>query len=235
MNTGIKQKIIELAEKSPKEEICGLIYSDNGRAKVFECKNIAIDPSCNFEVSTEDHMKCIGLGRIIATYHSHPYGPSAFSEHDLDMAENSFSLPSYIYSIPEKEWMEYIPKSYQVDPEGRPFVWGFQDCFETVRTHFRQNHGIYIQDYDRDESFEHARSYAIVENFEREGFVAQPLGCIAVNDVFVFESMAAPQHLGIFKGNSRFLHHPLNMLSRIEILGRWQGRIKYILRHRNFL
>lgn len=235
MNTRVKRKIIELAESSPNEEVCGLIYFENGHADAFPCKNIAVDPTHDFEISMDDHMECLKRGQIIAFYHSHPHGPAAFSEHDLDVAENAIALPSYIYSLPKKQWLEYLPKSYQTNVEGQPFVWGFKDCFETVRADFRQNHGIYIRDYDRDESFEHAQSHVIAENFEKEGFVAQPLGCLMVNDVLVFETMAAPQHVGVFKGNSRFLHHPLNALSRIEILGRWQSRIKYILRHRNFL
>lgn len=239
MNTIVKKKIIEQCEQNPLEEICGIIFVQNGVADLFSCKNLAADPSLDFEISTDDYMECLKRGRPIAIYHSHPANlPQAFSTGDggdIEGAEE-LCLPSYLYCLGTKEWLEYIPQSYHESIFDREFVWGFDDCFGAARNYFRENFQIYIKDYDRDETFSSTDSNIILENFEKEGFVMQPPGCLMKHDVILFDSFRAyPQHFGIFQGNSRFFHHPLNCLSRIDMLdGRWQKRIRHILRYHKF-
>ena len=185
MNTSLKQKVIEIA-KTSKKEVCGFFYATQFEVKIYECKNVSLNPEFEFEISTIDHLNCIKLGKIIGIYHSHPEGPSGFSEVDIDTAEES-CLPFYMYDVKNDLWAEYIPSSYTVEIEGRPFYWGFDDCYGAARNYYRQKLGLYLKDYDRDYDFGATKSMAILENFEKEGFVKlNQNDDIRIHDALVF-------------------------------------------------
>jgi proteasome lid subunit RPN8/RPN11 len=241
VNTQVKRRIIELAEAQPDVEVCGFIYVKDGIAGVFPCDNLAADPRHAFHIAPSAFVACLQYGKPVAVYHSHPDGPAAFScadpsrpdeLGDLEFAEE-MALPAYLYSLPTKEWLEYIPRSYRVPMEGREFCWGIEDCYATVRHYYRQNLGIYIRDYDRDETFQDADSNVIMENFEREGFVMRPPGEVRMHDVMVFRfKRAIPQHFGVFQGNSRVLWQLRDRLSHVDPLGEfWLTRLHCVLHH----
>jgi proteasome lid subunit RPN8/RPN11 len=233
MNTKLKQSIIETARASS-EEICGFIYVTHDDVKLHSCRNIAKSPTTDFAISKDDYMQCIKLGTVIAVYHSHPVGPAGFSEGDLHYA-NEAVLPFYLYDVISGTWSEYLPPDYHVKLEGRPFYWGFDDCYGAARHYYRETLGLYLRDYDRDETFGPTRSMAIMDHFEEEGFTRlDPTSPIQPHDVLLFDiSPRCPQHISIFTGNQRMFHHPLNMLSKIEMLtGGYLSRLSHILRHK---
>lgn len=228
----IKNKIKELALHNPNEEVCGILHHTFDKASIFPCENIAQDKTTDFEIDPQKYLECCQLGKPYGIYHSHPKGKAAFSEHDIESA-NEVLLPYHLYSIEDDKFLEYIPKGYELPVEGLNFVWGAFDCYELLRIYFRQNFNIYMNDYDRDETFESTDSNIIMENFEKEGFHnANSTTLLKKYDVLVFHSKRAyPQHFGIFLGNSRMLHHPLGGLSRIEtITSNWQKRLQFVFR-----
>lgn len=238
MNTKVKAKIIELAKANPNEEICGFVCIKGFEVDIFPCQNIALDKTTDFEMSQEEYFECMKIGIPFAVYHSHPNGPSSFSPADLESSDES-TMPFYLYDVKSGEWLEYIPKTYEISLEGQKFCWGINDCYGLCRNYFRQTLGIYIRDYDRDEDFGPSNSNMIMENFEKEGFVKFDLGAIDVkpHDALLFDiSNRCPQHLGIFRGQQNFLHHPLGTLSRSEQLNdKWLRHLKYVLRHKTLL
>lgn len=237
MNTKLKNEIIALAEKST-IEICGLMYASLDSVKIEPCQNIAVDSINGFEISIEDQMRVMKLGPLMGVYHSHPIGPSGFSEQDLAVAEET-ALPFYMYDLVSKTWNEYLPTTYSVILEGRHFYWGFDDCYGAARHYYRQTLGLYLHDYDRDDNFGPSKSNAILENFEKEGFISfdPQATTIQGHDALLFDiSKRAPQHLGMFVSNQRMFHHSLHGLSRMELLdGRYLSHLQYILRHKTLV
>jgi proteasome lid subunit RPN8/RPN11 len=231
MNTKIKTQIETLAKSNPLEEICGFLYQDLEGVKIFECDNIAENKVDTFIIDDQDYLSCLALGTVCAIYHSHPQN-SAFSLEDISIADE-INLPILLYAVEENQWQEYIPKTYNYPLEGRQFSWGFDDCYGLVRSYYRQEKNVYLNDYDRDDSFQESDGEVILNNFEKEGFYdTNSTVSLQIGDVILFHSnRALPQHFGVFLGNSRFLHHPLGALSRVELLsGNWRKRIVKILR-----
>jgi proteasome lid subunit RPN8/RPN11 len=234
MNTQIKKEIIRLAEENPLEEICGFIYYTFDAVKLFPCNNIESDKSRSFEISKNDYLNCLRLGKICGVYHSHALDDSAFTKDDIESADE-IALPLYVYSLIDKKFQEYIPKNYILPLEGLPFIIGLFDCYEMMRIYFRQNYNIYPSDYDRDESYHNDHTDIIANNFEKEGFhKSLDTFCLTKNDVLVFSSnLARPQHFGVFLGNSKILDHKIGRLSGISYLNMSNvGKLKYVLKYK---
>lgn len=235
MNTLVKNGIIALAKENPSEEICGIIYQTDKSVSFKVCQNISSDRTLYFEIDPQDYIAVEQLGRPIGIYHSHPEtGSEGFSEDDLESAKE-LCLPYFLWTNKNSKWHSFIPPTYQIPSEGQPFCWGVQDCYETVRTYYRQCKGVYMTDYDRDESFQNADKSAIIQFIEAEGFhFVIGNGPIRKDDVLLFQTpgTAYPHHLGVFVGQQKVLHHPLNALSRYDpIDNKWLKRLGGVLRY----
>lgn len=238
MNTQVKRSIIAYACAAPAQEVCGFVYQDEGGVHVYPCTNVTQDEEGSaraFEISNEEYVAAAQLGRICAIYHSHSLGGSPeFSEGDLDLAKE-MGLPIYLYVVDTQRWLSYVPPTYVLNPIGQIWHWGTQDCYETVRTHYRQQKGVYLGDYDRDETFEGAAFSAITQYVTAEGFtpVSDP-SLMRADDVLLFQTLggAYPHHLGVYLGEQMVLHHPLGGLSRRDPLdGKWLKRVHQVLRY----
>ena len=233
MNTHVKNAIIAHALEHPTEEVCGFVYYNTEGVYAHRCANVSADGHEEaFEIAPADYAAVASVGKPCGIYHSHPSG-AAFSEEDLDVAR-AMELPMHLYAVAEGTWHTYVPPGYHVPTEGNEWRWGLFDCYEAVRIHYRQALGIYLTDYDRDESFEHAAESAITKHFAAEGFEYVPREQpILMNDLLLFRSTGGhPHHLGVLVGSNKFLHHPRNMLSRIDSLdGYWQRRLVGVLRY----
>ncbi len=101
------------------------------------------------------------------------------------------------------------------------WAWGEADCLETVRLHYRQTRGVYITDYDRDETFQQYSGDIIARHVTEEGFSYVDRGApVLTDDVLLFSKAGAPHahHMGVLVGPNRLLHHPRGQLSRIDAL-----------------
>lgn len=237
MHTGIKSQIVSIALAAPTEEVCGFIYrSWDGVPSILHCKNIAENPSEEFEISMEDSIRAKGLGHELAVFHSHPTASPGFSPADLECAEE-MCLPFYMYDVETGSWHEYIPKSYESTYLARQWCVGFDDCYGLVRNYFRKTHGIYLGDYDRDESMSHEERGVIAHHYGNEGFMTVPREGVQTDDVLVFKTdKALPQHFGVLGEKNRFLHHPISGLSRWEPLtDRWFSRLISVFRHKSLV
>ena len=236
MNTQIKNQIISLAKNNPTEEICGFIYFGvDGKAGIRECKNISEDKNRSFIISSDEYISLIedDSKYVCGIYHSHINTDEEFSWNDIEISDN-LELPIFVFSLKTNKWNDYTPQSYEVPDVGVPFCWGFSDCYETVRNDFRKR-GIFISDYDRDDSFGVSNDSIILDNFEKEGFEAVPgNNPIIENDVILFKVKTNfPKHLAVFKGSNRMLHHSLHKNSSIDMLDRfWINKINMVLRYR---
>lgn len=234
MHTRVKADIIHHARSFMHEEVCGFVYQTETEASIYPCTNVTTDPLDQaFEIAPDDYIKARDLGRVCGIYHSHVAG-AAFSEADLDLARE-MCLPMYLYVGDTGEWLDYVPPTYHVPAVGQPFAWGFGDCYETARIHYRQNRDIYLSDFDRDESFERAQESLILPHVEAEGFVRVPKHePILKDDALLFRMPRSPypNHLAVVVGPNMMLHHRLRQLSMTEpIDGVWLRRLAGVLRY----
>ncbi len=214
MHTAVRAAIIAQASATPMVEVCGLIYYTLDSVHAYPCANVALDPVNDFEVAANDYVAAAVLGKVCGIYHSHPTGPAAFSDADLETARD-MCLPMYLWSVEDSKMGEYIPPTYVVPLEGRQWIWGMADCYETIRIYYRQCHDLYMGDYVRDDSWSGS---TIVDHIADEGFeYVQGNSPIKVGDALLFNTVTAyPQHLAVFLGAGRMLHHPLYQLSRSD-------------------
>ena len=239
MNTKVKQGIIERAIANPQQEICGFIVYGEGFVKDIPCNNTVQQNSAHaFQIDPQDYIRASRIGRVCGVYHSHPTGPAAFSERDIEAAL-ALALPSFVVALsPDKDpqWLSYVPPNYFVPSLGRPWAWGEADCLEAVRVYYRQEKGIYLTDYDRDESFRETQSDAILQHIEAEGFtcVGTDVSSAAIGDVFLFntDGRKFPHHLGVCVEKSRIYHHPFGRLSCVDDINHhWLRYLKGIYRY----
>lgn len=224
MHSRIKSEIIALARATP-NEICGFICLDQCGPFLFPCRNVASVPTEEFAIDPQDYIAALAAGQLLGIYHSHPAAAS-FSPEDLDYATET-ALPHYLYSVPDDQWSEYLPPTYEPLLEGLNWALGFQDCYSSPRSYYRRHFQRYLSDYDRDESFCHEEQQVIMNSFEKEGFRKVPLTELALHDVLLFRSeKVLPQHFGVLCGPNQFLHHPRGGLSCREMLtDRWMSRL----------
>lgn len=245
MNTSIKRQIIDLARLTPDREICGFIYyTAENELKVYPANNISVNPTNTFEIDPVDYIRCDRRGTICGVYHSHPGNEEAFSKGDLKYIEE-VGVPLYLYTVGTGKWSEYIPATYHVDLVGLPFIWGLYDCYSIVRNKWRQDLGIFLDDFDRGNDFAQndESKPLIVNNLAEQGGVIVGRGMDGLakaksNDLILFNtesySRIFPLHFGVFLGNSRFLHHPEGKLSREDFLDEhWIKRVNLVVRHKS--
>ncbi len=234
MNTHVKNAIIAHALSAPTEEVCGLVYYTESETVAHPCANVTRDEvgrSATFEIDPQDYITARGLGVVCGIYHSH-VSSAAFSEADIDLAR-AMALPMFLYSVESGAWSTYVPETYHVNPVSLPFLYGTWDCYETVRTHFRQTRKVYLTDYDRDETFRDAAPDAISRYVEAEGFTYVDRSApILMDDVLLIKTGNRPHHLAVVVGPNQILHHPFARLSCVEAIdGGWLRRIAAVARY----
>lgn len=239
MHPRIRASITTLARATPEHEVCGFVYVDAlGDAQILPCPNVSPTPAEDFEIDVADHVRALHIGQqLLGVYHSHPAGaPTGFSPADMEYADE-LALPLYLSNPETGAITDYVPASYVLPLEGRPWCLGFSDCWETPRVYYRQLHGIHMADYERDESFQHEEQGVILANYEREGFTCLPpdWSAVRVNDILMYRTdKALPQHFGVFTGNGHMLHHAQGRLSEVELITeRWQSRLFCVFRHQS--
>lgn len=82
--------LLGLAQKSPQQEICGLIGSNAGKPlTVYPIANVAANTTGEFEMDPQQQISAFkamrGKGEsLFAIYHSHPQSPPVPSARDLE-------------------------------------------------------------------------------------------------------------------------------------------------------
>lgn len=89
----IAAELLQLAQASPDEEICGLIAGGSaGVTRCFAITNVAADRTRFFELDPKGQIDALRAMRerdeeLQAIYHSHPRGPAAPSRRDVERHE----------------------------------------------------------------------------------------------------------------------------------------------------
>jgi len=223
MHLGIKNEIFELAKIL--NEFRGLI--------VYTKKTVFIDAGpeitqslINGIVPTLDREK----GKIYAIVKISK--DKNFSQLDEQLSETS-NLPIYHYS---DNLVEYFPKSYKPNLQNLPFIWGLFDCAAMVRHYFIWKRRIIMKDFDRDSDVIE-KDMGLLNKILKDGVLSEYFydtkdRIMLEDDLLIFKSNRGQNHhLGIFVGNSKMIHHPLNTESSVVDLGySYLKSIKHIYR-----
>ncbi len=92
LTRALSNKLLTLAQKSPENEICGLVSGKEGILdKCFPVKNIALDQKTRFEMEPRQLLETMRLIReekaiFKAIYHSHPTTAACPSLKDIQRA-----------------------------------------------------------------------------------------------------------------------------------------------------
>jgi cell wall-associated NlpC family hydrolase len=115
---------------------------------------------------------------------------------------------------------------------------GDRDCYELCRDFFRENFKIELTPYVRPHDWE-SDSLDLIRMFhDNEGFDSitdwRPKD-LRPGDVLAMSiNESNPNHLAIYVGDDKILHHLYGRMSRIEPLhGFWRNHTSFILRHKD--
>ena len=120
---------------------------------------------------------------------------------------------------------------------GIPYVEGRDDCYGLQRLYYRQEYGIELSNYARPGDFAYTGLDLLQKYFVDEGFriVNVSTHRMEQGDVMLIRvgnRCPTVNHIGIYTGQQRFLHHLVDSPSVESVLdARWRSRIMTILRH----
>ncbi|NOR81114.1 MAG: hypothetical protein GQ529_09845 [Methyloprofundus sp.] len=97
----IIQNLLHHAQQTPKQEVCGLISSQNNiPQRSYPIKNTAANPESFFNLDAQQQIQAMANMRdnneqLFAIYHSHPSAPAIPSNTDIEQA----NYPDALYII----------------------------------------------------------------------------------------------------------------------------------------
>lgn len=214
------EKAIRAAIASPFYEMCGyVIKSASGGFDFFQCENIAIDKTNEFEIDMVDTDAAKALGEIVYVVHSHP---NEFQFHHLSAFDRLAQ-----YDNCDGDWLLIKPDfSYQIYPpipkfRGRQYVPMKTDCYSIMQDFYAMC-GVKMQDYERDGDWWDAGKNLYLDNIESEGFYKVDKADIQPGDTMLFcYASSVPNHCGIYIGDNKFVHHMTDRVSKIDNVDRF--------------
>lgn len=216
------------------QEGCGLLVNIRGKIKWVPCENVADNPLEDFKISSKDYIKASLSGDIYAIVHSHPEGSSEPSEADKK-ASDFLGIPYIIYSLPEFNKTEYIPKKTKNALLGRNYSFGTKDCYSLVRDYYQETLDIKLPTIVFEDNWWDKGLNYFDNLFESFGFVEVDVP--KEHDGIIFSVYCnVPNHCGVYLGEDLFLHHAVNRLSCRENLNSfWRKHVVRFVRCKQFI
>lgn len=198
-------------------ESCGFFVGD----AYLPCHNVADDPRHNFRIAPDEWRE-----DATTLVHSHPDGSPWLSRVDRHHQHHS-GMDWVLVAGGELHRYRYVPLL-----RGRVFAYGTLDCYALLRDAYMLA-GIDLPDFPRGNIDDDARRNRFLRHAAGTGFyrvdTPQP------GDVLLSSFAGHANHVGIYLGDERVLHHPADQLSRIEDVGGiWHRDLHSIWRHRDW-
>ena len=232
LNESIKTSILKhaLTEQTYNRECCGVLYRAENSVKYASCRNIA-SSSTEFVLHPLDYARIEDAGDILGIVHSHINDSPEPSTFDREEAEKS-GLPWHIVSLPDKTFYSFKPDSHHAPLVGRQFSRGYLDCFALCRDYYNYELGIALKDVARtDEDWWDIGESLLLDHFKDFGF--GQVYDLKKNDILLMNIESdVPNHLAVYTGDEKILHHLGNRLSKTDPYGGyWQKHTFAIIRH----
>jgi len=212
-----EQAAIHANKQAPKES-CGLLAIIKGKETYWPCKNLSESPDEFFVIDPDNWADCEDEGELIAIIHSHPYGSALPSEADKASCEH-LGLPFYIYSVQQKNWIDFEPSGYTSGLYGRTWIWGKHDCWSLITDYFLNKKQINLKFWQRPKSI---KTFCEDPYFEKvltgSGFKQVSKDNIINDDVLLMQGPDEKlNHVALYIGDQTILHHNIRQLSCREL------------------
>jgi len=139
------------ADKQAPKESCGLLAIIKGKETYWPCENLSESPDEFFVIDPDNWADCEDKGELIGIIHSHAYGSALPSKADKASCEH-LGLPFYIYSVEQKNWIDFEPSGYSSGLYGRTWIWGKHDCWSLITDYFLDKKQINLKFWERPKS-----------------------------------------------------------------------------------
>lgn len=224
-------QVREFALSSPEIETCGFVFQNGD---VIEVLNHSPEPEKDFRIAAQDNLKAIRDSRIVAAiWHSHLDIPK-LSECDIK-ASWQLGTPYLLYDIGSDSFDYYDP--WIKEPLlGREWKSHRTNCYTLVRDYYSEILNIELPMGWLDESRLEEPAYdPISEVWPHNNFQQLPPSFDLHNgDLLILRiGTANALHCAIVTdvNSNKFIHHPINQLSREDMLtDAWLRRCEYVLR-----
>jgi len=212
-----EQAAIHADKQAPKES-CGLLAIIKGKETYWPCKNLSESPDEFFVIDPDNWADCEDQGELIGIIHSHVYGSALPSEADKASCEH-LGLPFYIYSVEQKNWVDFEPSGYTSGLYGRTWIWGKHDCWSLVTDYFLNKKKINLKFWERPKSI---KTFCENPYFEKvltgSGFKEVSKDNIINDDVLLMQGPDEKlNHVALYIGDQTILHHNIRQLSCREL------------------
>jgi len=234
LSTDVKNKIILHAKEQYPKESCGLLIVIKGRLFYESCKNIAETPSEHFIIDPKDYLAVSKKGEIVGVVHSHPTTEAVLSEADKVACEKS-KLPWYVVNPITGEINESKPSGFKLPYIGRVFSHGIVDCYTLLQDWYERELNIKLGDYDRRDNWWDKGENLYLDNYKKENFYEITVDEITYGDIIFMHLISpVPNHVAIYIGDNKILHHVQGRLSSRDVYGSYYQKVTAkILRHEN--
>jgi proteasome lid subunit RPN8/RPN11 len=229
--TLLEEMLLHAEEDTP-NEACGLVVSSGKRHRLIRGKNVALLPKQQFEMHPDAWLEVQDHEQVIAIYHSHPHTSAEPSVQDLVACEAS-GLPWHIVCPHTRQHTLTEPSGYEAPYEGRPYLYGVLDCYSLMRDWYKREWGLRLMDFEREPSFWLKGKNTFVESFEECGFTRLIEQEPEVGDLMLVQiASTVPNHIVLYVGDGKILHHVEGRLSKIDPYGgAWRRFTTHHLRH----
>lgn len=221
----------------PNEAVIGITAR-----KAIPLTNIHPEPLDHFLVDSNEFYKHKFKGLV----HSHTRHPSKPSEtyttyYDIrtpsmaDMQlQQSLDMPMGIIgydgeNMTEVLWFPDIDSSIM----DKPFIYGVYDCFRVAKAWYWQNKKIKLIDHPRE--FDWRQVHDLFNSkYKEAGFesIDKSLPLIEGDLVLFKINSEYENHVGVYVGDGKILHHFSNRAPAIENYAKWRSKITKHLRYR---
>lgn len=209
-------------------EACGLLVNIDGQQVYRRCRNTATTED-QFILHPEDWAEAEDLGTIEMVLHTHPMGPADPSMADRTGCEKS-GIP---WGIMDRHGRFVVlnPEGFRPPLIGRPFVYGVLDCWSLVREYLLEKLSLDLPDQPRLGHWWKRGENRLEEYLLAHGF--RPVGKPETHDLILFRVRSdVPNHVAVYVGDGRMLHHPADGLScEIPFRHEWQRSLYGFMRY----
>jgi len=208
-------------------ECCGIILNDS----YMPCDNIALDPYKTFRIDkrTIVHGYNNGMQAIIHSHIDCPY----LSKEDMERSEDS-NIPWGVAFINDSKkggiyfWGDGIETQQLLE---RPFVYGIYDCYTLVQDYYKINMGIDLPRVKSEYGLWGNGESLFETLFPKFGFSTISKEGFQEGDIFMWSiGSKVINHIGVYDGKGRILHHLNNRLSCYCDLNVWGSSAKCVVR-----